>query len=174
MAYIINPAVLYPKAKLGVSATRYEFFGESNLTTLQEPMTETSNPIKTILLNGKVKVSYPGTDTQDIECDELGAVFPRQFAWGKKVVKLDILQDDTRFNCVQPFPGYKVNFATTDLLPSEELAVEVGSIIFTLGSDYLVGGKPYTQNAVLATENNATTIKANTAMRVVVFKAEAK
>ena len=174
MAYIINPAVLYPKAKLGVSATRYEFFGESNLTTLKEPMTETSNPIKTILLNGKVKVSYPGTDTQDIECDELGAVFPRQFAWGKKVVKLDILQDDTRFNCVQPFPGYKVTYATSELAAGDELAVEVERIVFTFGSDYLVGSKAYTQNTVLATENNATTIKANTTMRVVVFKAEVK
>lgn len=174
MAYIVSPAVLYPKAKLGVSATMYEFAGESNVTTLQEPMSETSNPIKTILLNGKVKVSYPGTDTQDIECDELGAVFPRQFAWGKKVVKLDVLQDDTRFNCVQPFPGYKVAFMTPELVAGDEIAVEVGRIIFTFGSDYLVGSKPYTQNAVLATENNATTIKANTAMRVVIFRAEAK
>lgn len=174
MTYIVSPAVLYPNTKLAVSATLYEYAGESNVTTLQEPMSETSNPIKTILVNGKVKVGYPGTDTQDIECDEIGAVFPRQFAWGKSIVRLDVLQDNTRFNCVQPFPGYKVAYTTSDLAVGDELAVEVGRIIFTFGSDYLVGGKAYTQNAVLATENNATAIKANVAMRVVVFNAEAK
>lgn len=174
MTYIVSPAVLYPNAKLAVSATMYEYAGESNVTTLQEPMSETSNPIKTILLSGKVKVGYPGTDTKDVECDEIGAVFPRQFAWGKSVVRLDVLQNNTRFNCVQPFPGYKVTYTTSDLAVGDELLVEVGSIVFTFGENYLVGSKTYEQNSVLATENNGTTIKANTAMRAVVFKAEQK
>ena len=171
MARLFKEPQQYPKLNFNSVISVFENANEPNETTLNAPMTPENNRIKTMLIKGGIRMSFPDTDEQPVETSEIGRVFPGPPALGKSKFSTVGLVDDTQFVCVQPHPNYTVSYITQDLGAGGALTLPVGYLVYVFGVAYTVNDIPCTSDMVFAVENNQGILRAQGNCRVVMFTA---
>jgi hypothetical protein len=171
MARVNKLSQNYPKLNLKSVISVFEYADEPSETTLSAPMTLENNRIKTMLVKGGIRMSFPDTDEQPVQTSEIGRVFPGPPALGKTKFSTVGLVDDTQFVCVQPYPNYTVSYVPTDLTTGDELELPIGCLTYVFGSAYTVNDTPCTSDMVFAVENNQGVLRAQGNCRVVMFTA---
>lgn len=171
MARLFKDPQKYPKLNFDSVISVFENANEPNETTLSAPMTLENNRIKTMLVKGGIRMSFPNTDEQPVETSEIGRVFPGPPALGKTKFSTIGLVDDTQFVCIQPYPNYTVSYVSQDLGAGGALALPVGYLAYVFGSAYTVNDIPCTSDMVFAVENNQGVLRAQGNCRVVMFTA---
>lgn len=173
MARLFKSPQKYPNLNFDTVISVFEFANEPNDTTLNAPMTLENNRIKTMLLKGGIRMSFPDTEEQPVETSEIGRVFPGPPALGKTKFSTVGLVDDTQFVCVQPYPNYTIYYTCQDLTAGGEATLQKGYLAYVFGTEYSVNNTPYTSTRAFAVENNQSTLKTKSHCRIVMFKAQA-
>lgn len=171
MARLFKNRQEYPKLNFDTVISVLEYANEPSNTTLNEPMTLENNRIKTMLIKGGVRVSFPDTDEPPVETSEIGRVFPGPAPLGKTKFSTVGLVDDTQFVCVQPHLNYMMSYVTQDLGDGGALALPVGYLAYVFGSAYTVNDTPCTSDMIFAVESNQGILRAQGTCRVVMFTA---
>jgi hypothetical protein len=150
----------------------YDSAGDFNDATFVMPVSEANYFLRTVLLSGALRMSFPETTEPDAFTSEnggIGAIFPGQQLYGKTKVRATALEDNTTFCCVQPLPNYKIVSDTRELNAGELLSVPVGRVLFVFGSEYVVNGEAHMADDIFALVNSAGEIQAGQPCKVVTF-----
>ena len=171
MARLFKNRQEHPKLNFDSVISVFEYANEPNETTLNAPMTLENNRIKTMLVKGGIRMSFPDTNEPPVETSEIGRVFPGPPALGKSKFSTIGLVDDTQFVCIQPHLNYAISYVTQDLGDGGALALPVGYLAYVFGSAYTVNDTLCTSDMVFAVESNQGVLRAQGNCRVVMFTA---
>jgi len=173
MARLFKDQQKYPKLNFDTAISVFEYANEPSVVTFNAPMTLENNRIKTMLIKGGIRMSFPDTDDSPVETSEIGRVFPGPAALGKSKLSTIGLVDDTQFVCIQPHQNYTISYVTQDLGAGGSLALPVGYLAYVFGSAYTVNDIPCASDMVFEVENNQGVLRAQGDCRVVMFTARA-
>jgi hypothetical protein len=172
MTKYINVPKKFEKLNLQIQTTRYSQAGDSVLIELDRytPLNQNIN-IKTLLTRGSIRLEFPDSDTPARETTpRFAKVFPIESSVGKTKIKSIALEDNTEFQCIQPYPKYKIVYTDHNLSTNETLTINPGVILYVFGDSYDINGNSYSGFGLFAIENNIVIITATDTCRVVSFE----
>lgn len=176
MTRYVNIPAKFDQLNLQIQATLYSQAGDSNLVEISESMPLIQSlDAKTVLTRGTIRMEFPDTDTPGIEqTPRFARVWPVEESVAKKKVNSIALEDNTEFQCVQPYVGYKIEYTDHNLSINETLTVTPGVMLYVFGDSYDINGNSYSGFQILAIQNNSVIITAISTCRVISFKSVLK
>lgn len=174
MARLVSYTNFYELGIKLISQT-YEHAGEiNNVAFNSDSLSSPDYPIKTILTNGSIELSFPETDTPPIVVSTQGGVWPPAQAIGKTKINKVMLEDNVQIQCVQPIPNYKIVYTNEQLSAGSSITIDKGVLLFVFGNNYSVNNKAYDAFQMFAVQNSSATITAINNTKLVIFKSVPK
>jgi len=172
MTKYINIPRRFEKLNLQIQTTRYSRAGDSVLVEInQNTPLDQSFGTKTVLTRGSMRMEFPDSDTPAREATPRSAkIFPIDASVGKTKIKSIALEDNTEFQCIQPYSDYKIAYTDHNLSTNETLTLSPGVILYVFGDSYDINGNSYSGFGLFAIENNTVIITATDTCRVVSFE----
>jgi hypothetical protein len=165
----LSKKIILKKSRLLLDVTKFDIVGSGHISELrQQQLTESTYPIRHVIVKGNFNLSFPNTDIQSAS-GGVGTIWPHQ-DYSSNVFQITSETENAIYYCVLPSKNETIVKNEISLSTGESATISVTQLGFVFGQKFMVNSNTRSNVAVVSCENNPAVIVATQPCNLIILQ----